>query len=113
MFEGLFGSHGWEARGATASTTMTITIRASMKSWASRGSGQVQFGGKDGRAVILPAGTGHQRIKASNNFLVVGAFPAPGGYDDASRGRTAKGLCPQSIGFHVHAKILSMPRTVL
>ena len=36
VFEQLFDSYGWEAHGATASTTMPTIIRASMKSLASR-----------------------------------------------------------------------------
>jgi uncharacterized protein YjlB len=55
-----------------------------------RGSGLVQFGGSKGRRItlkasdvaILPAGTGHECIKASRDFLVVGAYPPFGKYDE-------------------------------
>ena len=48
-----------------------------------RGHARVQFGGDRGKALdisagdvaILPAGTGHQLISASEDFCVVGAYP--------------------------------------
>ena len=58
-----------------------------------RGNGKVQFGGKRGRILtlkagdiaILPAGTGHQSFSCSPDFLVVGAYPPSGTYDECTR----------------------------
>ncbi|GGI33115.1 hypothetical protein [Bradyrhizobium guangdongense] len=59
---------------------------------AARGHARVRFGGdrgqeleiKAGDVAILPAGTGHQCIKASEDFCVIGAYP-PGAKMEITR----------------------------
>jgi uncharacterized protein YjlB len=60
-----------------------------------KGEAVVEFGGVKGRQLslragdvaVLPAGTGHRLIKASRNFLVVGAYPREGKYDECTDSR--------------------------
>ncbi len=55
-----------------------------------RGEARVRCGGdagndlavKAGDVIVLPAGTGHQRLAQSRDFLVVGAYPPDGEYDE-------------------------------
>jgi uncharacterized protein YjlB len=57
-----------------------------------RGRVKVRFGGNRGRicygkagdVFILPAGTGHQCLEASDDLLVVGAYPPSGIYDECT-----------------------------
>ena len=91
IFEVLFDSHGWRDSWRDgvfdflhyhSSTHEVLGI--------ARGSVKVRFGGAKGRniqlkvgdVVVQPAGTGHQRIDASRDLLVVGAYPAKSDYDE-------------------------------
>lgn len=63
-----------------------------------RGSAELLIGGPDsetlqvrtGDCLVLPAGTGHKRESASDDFLVVGGYP-PGQYADIKTGAATPG----------------------
>jgi uncharacterized protein YjlB len=94
VFEDLFKSHGW--RGSWRNGIYDYVhyhSRIHEVLGVARGSAKVQFGGNRGRVVtvkagdvaILPAGTGHRNLGASEDFLVVGAYPPTGTYDLCTR----------------------------
>jgi uncharacterized protein YjlB len=111
VFEELFESNGWRDSWRNgiydflhyhSGTHEVLGI--------ARGHARVRFGGKNGKTIalragavaILPAGTGHQRISASHDLLVVGAYPTPGEYDE----------CTGSPEEHEHA-VRSIPQVRL
>lgn len=57
-----------------------------------RGRASIECGGVKGRilrvkagdVLVLPAGTGHRLIESSRDFLVVGAYPQDGSYDECT-----------------------------
>jgi uncharacterized protein YjlB len=90
VFEDLFESNGWDDSWRdSVYDYLHYHSRIHEVMGVARGEAVVQFGGKSGRKLrikrgdvaVLPAGTGHQLVSASEDFLVVGAYPATGTYD--------------------------------
>ncbi|GEC51458.1 uncharacterized protein YjlB [Bradyrhizobium japonicum] len=91
--EQLFGKNGWGAmwrNGVYDFAHYHATVHEVLG--VARGRARVQFGGDHGQALeiaagdvaILPAGTGHQCLSASDDFCVIGAYP-PGPPMDLQR----------------------------
>ncbi|KJC55530.1 hypothetical protein UB31_00710 [Bradyrhizobium sp. LTSP849] len=91
--EQLFGANGWGGmwrNGVYNYLHYHATVHEVLG--VARGHARVRFGGdhgqeldiKAGDIAILPAGTGHQCIKASDDFCVIGAYP-PGSKMEITR----------------------------
>lgn len=94
IFEDLFAANGWKDswRDGIYDFLHFHTHRHEALGIA-RGHAQVRFGGAKGSSlevragdvVVLPAGTGHRRLSASGDLLVVGAYPKSSGPYDQPR----------------------------
>ena len=99
VFEELFASNGWgDSWRNGIYDYVHYHSRIHEVLGIARGQGKVQFGGLKGRIVtlkagdvaILPAGTGHQCLYASADFLVIGAYPPNGTYDECTKSEDRK-----------------------
>lgn len=96
IFEDIFASNGWrDAWRDGIYDFLHFHTRRHEVLGIARGQAQVAFGGRRGKhlrlkagdVAILPAGTGHRRIGASDDLLVVGAYPQnSGAYDQPTPG---------------------------
>jgi len=110
IFETLFARNGWKG-----------AWRDSMYDWlhfhsnthevlgVARGWLRARFGGAKGRVVklkagdvvVLPAGTGHSRVRAGADLLIVGAYPGARKYDECE---------PKDADPKIRAAIKRVPR---
>jgi uncharacterized protein YjlB len=93
VLESLFDSNGWgDSWRNGIYDYVHYHSRTHEVLGVARGRAKVRFGGNSGRTLslkagdvaILPAGTGHQCLSASSQFLVVGAYPPSGTYDECT-----------------------------
>ncbi len=93
VIEDLFERHGWSDTWRDGIYDyLHYHSRIHEVLGVARGKGRVRFGGDRGRVyllkagdvAILPAGTGHQCLEADKDFLVVGAYPSSGTYDECT-----------------------------
>ena len=91
VIETLFARHGWKDSWRDGVYDfLHFHTKTHEVLGIARGSVRVRFGGKRGKiialkagdVVVLPAGTGHQRMSQSDDLLVIGAYPASGRYDE-------------------------------
>jgi uncharacterized protein YjlB len=95
VLEELFAAHGWHSSWRNGMYDfLHFHTRTHEVLGIARGHLRAEFGGsvgktitlKAGDVVVLPAGTGHRRLAASSDLLVVGAYPGRGSYDEPEPG---------------------------
>ena len=93
VLDALFETNGWgRSWRDTVYDFVHYHSRVHEVMGVARGSAEIECGGVKGRilkvkagdVVVLPAGTGHRLIKSTKNFLVVGAYPKDGTYDECT-----------------------------
>lgn len=105
-FEALFTHNGWGDGWRNGIYPFThYHSNAHEVLGIAQGEALVRFGGakgkeltvKKGDAVLLPAGTGHQRLTQSSDLLVVGAYPPQSSPDLRRSGDAAKTVIRERI----------------
>ena len=105
-FEAAFAVHGWGRSWRNGIYDfLHFHTRAHEVLGIARGRARVEFGGARGRefedeagdVVVLPAGTGHRRVSASADLLVVGAYPDNAGFDQQRPGQIDPALARAAI----------------
>lgn len=95
-FEKAFAAHGWGRSWRNGiHDFLHFHTRTHEVLGIACGHARVQFGGAHGQeldveagdVVVLPAGTGHRRMSASADLLVVGAYPDNSGLDQKRPGQ--------------------------
>jgi len=91
VFEKTFARHGWREAWRDGIYDFLHFHSATHEVLGfARGKVTIEFGGRRGRTLtlhagdvaVLPAGIGHRCVTASDDLLVVGAYPASGRYDE-------------------------------
>lgn len=107
IFEDLFDANGWRESWRDGMYdflhwhSATHEVLGIACGWL-----QVEFGGhrghkvhlRAGDVVILPAGTGHRRMRKSVDLLIVGAYPAGSAYDEERPRKHLHALSRARIG---------------
>lgn len=93
IIDTLFDTHGW-GRSWRDSVYDFVHYHSQIHEvmGVARGTARIECGGIKGRilsvkagdVLVLPAGTGHRLIESSREFLVVGAYPQEGTYDECT-----------------------------